>query len=80
MLINIHYPFNSVQIFVFVHRIYIGSWNVNARLGKESKLGDWLCAEAGHPPDIYAIGVQELEELSFDKVIKHNTHPDENLM
>ena len=54
-------------------RVFIGTWNVNAK-GKEESLESWLCADwAQHgPPDIVVVGLQEMVDLNAMNVAVEN--------
>ena len=41
-------------------RIFITTFNLNSKLPKESLGENWLCVDP-NPPDVYAIGFQELD-------------------
>ncbi|ELT95411.1 hypothetical protein CAPTEDRAFT_130250 [Capitella teleta] len=70
------------------YRIFCGTWNVNGQQASEA-INEWLCpAEDSEPPDIYAIGFQELDlsknayifsesvrEEDWYKRIKEALHP-----
>lgn len=42
-------------------KIFVGTWNVNAKIAKES-LSPWIgCSKDQDEPDIYVLGFQELD-------------------
>lgn len=55
--------------------MYVGTWNVNAK-GKDEPLDQWLCADWGpnreYPPDIVAVGFQEIVDLNAVNVAVDN--------
>ncbi|CAM9748489.1 unnamed protein product, partial [Phaeothamnion confervicola] len=55
-------------------RIFCGTWNVAGRiLETHEQLEEWLGIEAseeeGRAPDVFAIGLQEVVELSAQNVV-----------
>eukprot|EP00956_Cyclotella_meneghiniana_P019872 scaffold34547_cov69-Cyclotella_meneghiniana.AAC.4 len=54
-------------------RIFVGTWNVNAK-GKDESLSSWLCADwAQHgSPDIVVVGFQEMVDLNAVNVAVEN--------
>ena len=56
-------------------RIFLGTWNVNAK-GKDEALDSWLCADWGpygdKSPDIIAVGLQEMVDLNAVNVAVEN--------
>jgi len=56
-------------------RVFLGSWNVNAK-GKEEALDEWLIKDWGpnqeYPPDIVAVGFQEMVDLNAVNVTVDN--------
>lgn len=54
-------------------RIFVGTWNVNAK-GKDESLASWLCADwAQHgPPDVVVVGFQEMVDLNAVNVAVEN--------
>lgn len=54
-------------------RVFIGTWNVNAK-GKDESLSSWLCADwAQHgPPDVVVVGFQEMVDLNAVNVAVEN--------
>ena len=54
-------------------RVFIGTWNVNAK-GKEESLASWLCADWHQhgPPDIVVVGFQEMVDLNAVNVAVEN--------
>ncbi|XP_055597459.1 inositol polyphosphate 5-phosphatase OCRL-like [Uranotaenia lowii] len=55
-------------------KIYTGTWNVNGQLAEDIDLKEWL-STTEDPPDIYAVGLQEIE-FSAEKVILNETKID----
>jgi hypothetical protein len=49
-------------------RVFCGTYNVNGRLPDES-LRAWLCVSSSSPPHIYAIGFQEVVDLTTTSFI-----------
>ena len=62
-------------------RIFLGTWNVNAK-GKDEPLDSWLCADWGpngeNSPDIIAIGLQEMVDLNAVNVAVDNKSAQKN--
>ncbi|XP_076663441.1 oculocerebrorenal syndrome of Lowe [Andrena cerasifolii] len=69
-------------------RIFIGTWNVNGQPPNDIKLYQWLSCDKT-PPDVYAIGFQELDltkeaflfndtprEEEWRQVVAKSLHPD----
>jgi phosphatidylinositol-bisphosphatase len=54
-------------------RVFVGTWNVNAK-GKEESLSSWLCADWHQhgPPDIVVVGFQEIVDLNAVNVAVEN--------
>ena len=54
-------------------RIFVGTWNVNAK-GKDESLSSWLCADWHQhgPPDIVVVGFQEIVDLNAVNVAVEN--------
>ena len=54
-------------------RVFIGTWNVNAK-GKDESLSSWLCADWHQhgPPDIVVVGFQEMVDLNAVNVAVEN--------
>ncbi|KAL7459593.1 hypothetical protein ACHAWC_011346 [Mediolabrus comicus] len=54
-------------------RIFVGTWNVNAK-GKDENLSSWLCADWHQhgPPDIVVVGFQEMVDLNAVNVAVEN--------
>ena len=54
-------------------RIFVGTWNVNAK-GKDESLSSWLCADWHQhgPPDIVVVGFQEMVDLNAVNVAVEN--------
>ena len=54
-------------------RVFVGTWNVNAK-GKEESLSSWLCADWHQhgPPDIVVVGFQEMVDLNAVNVAVEN--------
>ena len=54
-------------------RVFVGTWNVNAK-GKDESLSSWLCADWSHhgPPDIVVVGLQEMVDLNAMNVAVEN--------
>ena len=54
-------------------RVFVGTWNVNAK-GKEESLQSWLCADWSQhgPPDIVVVGLQEMVDLNAMNVAVEN--------
>jgi len=54
-------------------RLFIGSWNVNAK-GKDENLESWICKDwdTGAPPDIVAVGFQEIVDLNASNLVVDN--------
>lgn len=55
--------------------IYVATWNVNGQAPGDIRLNEWLDAESGSRPDIYAIAFQELD-LSAKAFTVSETKPD----
>jgi hypothetical protein len=51
--------------------VYVGSWNVNAKVAEADNLKHWLNIDGfiGSSPDIVVIGLQEVIELSATNVV-----------
>lgn len=59
------------------YKIYCGTWNVNLNApGEELSLREWL-ATTEDAPDIYAIGLQEID-MSPETIFRGETRPDYN--
>ncbi|KAL7487148.1 hypothetical protein ACHAW6_012748 [Cyclotella cf. meneghiniana] len=54
-------------------RVFVGTWNVNAK-GKDESLSSWLCADWHQhgPPDIVVVGFQEMVDLNAVNVAVEN--------
>ncbi|EJK59912.1 hypothetical protein THAOC_19817 [Thalassiosira oceanica] len=54
-------------------RVFIGTWNVNAK-GKDEDLSSWLCADwqTHGPPDVVVAGFQEMVDLNAVNVAVEN--------
>jgi len=54
-------------------RVFVGTWNVNAK-GKDESLQSWLCADWSQhgPPDIVVVGLQEMVDLNAMNVAVEN--------
>ena len=54
-------------------RVWIGTWNVNAK-GKDEDLSSWLCADwqTHGPPDVVVAGFQEMVDLNAVNVAVEN--------
>lgn len=54
-------------------RVFVGTWNVNAK-GKDESLASWLCADwhKHGPPDIVVVGFQEMVDLNAVNVAVEN--------
>lgn len=51
-----------------------GTWNVNAKTPSDSdNLKDWLLPDSAHPPDIYAISLQEIVDLNVINIMLKNS-------
>lgn len=59
----------------FAYRIFVGTWNVNGQPPNKISLEDWLCKDEV-PPDLYAIGFQELD-LSKEAFLFNDTPREE---
>lgn len=62
------------SVFVFNFSIYTATWNVNSKSPGDVDLRPWLSA-LSRPPDIYAIGIQELD-LSAKAIALNKNEPD----
>lgn len=59
------------------YKVYCGTWNVNLNLpGEDLNLKEWL-AITEDSPDIYAIGLQEID-MSAETILRGETRPDYN--
>ncbi|XP_041351900.1 inositol polyphosphate 5-phosphatase OCRL-like [Gigantopelta aegis] len=71
---------------IYTLKVFCGTWNVNGQSPKEG-FKEWLCFDE-EPPDIYAIGFQELDlskeafifsdslkETEWQKAVKEYIHP-----
>lgn len=56
------------------HKIYTATWNVNGQTSEDIELPEWL-ATTEDPPDIYAVGFQEIE-WTPEKIIMNETKID----
>jgi len=67
---------NLLIVFPQAH-CFVGTWNVNAK-GKEEPLDEWLCTHQwrrgtqGQPPDVIAVGFQEIVDLNAVNVAVDN--------
>jgi len=54
-------------------RVFVGTWNVNAK-GKDESLASWLCADwhSHGPPDVVVVGFQEMVDLNAVNVAVEN--------
>jgi inositol polyphosphate 5-phosphatase INPP5B/F len=55
--------------------LYVGTWNVNAKGKMEDELSDWIRADWNNvtgPPDIVAVGFQEIVDLNAANVVVDN--------
>lgn len=66
---------NLFAHFLVQARLFIGTWNVNAK-GKDEPLEPWICADWGphgeYAPDIVAVGFQEIVDLNAVNVAVDN--------
>ena len=54
--------------------ILCASWNVNAKTPSDTEnLKEWLLPENTAPPDIYAIGLQEIVDLNVTNILLKNS-------
>lgn len=58
------------------YRVFCGTWNVNGQIPSE-KLHKWLSPEEDDPPDIYAIGFQELDLSKNVYIFSESAREDE---
>ncbi|XP_058054581.1 inositol polyphosphate 5-phosphatase OCRL [Anopheles bellator] len=56
------------------YRVYTGTWNVNGQTSDDIELPEWL-ATTEQPPDIYAVGFQEIE-WTPEKILMNETKID----
>ncbi|XP_035786596.1 inositol polyphosphate 5-phosphatase OCRL-like [Anopheles albimanus] len=56
------------------YRVYAATWNVNGQTSEDIELPEWL-ATTDQPPDIYAVGFQEIE-WTTEKILMNETKID----
>lgn len=64
-----------IDIFVHSYRIFVGTWNVNGQPPNGITVEEWLSSDE-KPPDIYAVGFQELD-LSKEAFLFNDTPREE---
>lgn len=59
------------------YKIFCATWNVNLNQPADDLNLRDLLSKSGDPPDIYAVGLQEID-MSAETIIKSETRPDYN--